>query len=245
MAGFLVIWWAFGIGFLTGAGGCFSNTNNGYFATWISFISSLYYLYLTVNEIQNTLEGRDFVNGLVTVAIASVIEFCSAADFARAIDCSSAQYYNVACSAVAWAIACGIISFVIAFVQMGLRANRPELSERTAPVVGMFLVVWWAFGVGFITAARGPFPSSCDVFSSDCQNHNVGRANGYLSSWVAFFASLYFALSTIFNVGASKVDDIVIPQQQQDRRAAAASADNESQSLVGNEMKLEETVTLN
>eukprot|EP00008_Paramoeba_atlantica_P014736 CAMPEP_0201475494 /NCGR_PEP_ID=MMETSP0151_2-20130828/918_1 /ASSEMBLY_ACC=CAM_ASM_000257 /TAXON_ID=200890 /ORGANISM="Paramoeba atlantica, Strain 621/1 / CCAP 1560/9" /LENGTH=241 /DNA_ID=CAMNT_0047855605 /DNA_START=770 /DNA_END=1495 /DNA_ORIENTATION=+ len=190
ISSFFVIWWAFGVGFLTGSSGndyqyncsngdgsgkhsVFAETNNGYFAVWLAFISSLYFLYLSVEQIQTSLEGRDYVNGLVTVALASIIEFCAAADHG---------------GSHGWAIACGIIGFTIAFIQMVLRSYATDISKRTAPVVAVFLVIWWAFGVGFITGGGGPFYNTC------CE-----RANGFLSAWIAFLSSIYFCFKTLID----------------------------------------------
>jgi len=195
VGGFLVIWWAFGIGFLTGSSGesfsytcppsdrhsIFAETNNGYFAT-LAFISSLYFMYLSVDQIQYTPEGRDYVNGLMAVSIASIIEFCAAADQPGSHE---------------WAIACGIIAFAVAFIQMVLRSYMPEMSHKTAPVVGIFLVIWWTFGVGFITSSHGPFYNTC------CE-----RANGYLSSWVAYLGSIYYCFKTLLD--RDQMDHIVL-----------------------------------
>jgi len=187
VSAFLVVWWSFGVGLLTGSSNTsgteacspttrqsvFAETNNGYFAVWVSFVASIYYLYLSVEQIQNTLEGKDFVNGLVTISLASIVEFCAAADHPGHHD---------------WAIACGILGFTVAFVQMILRSYAPSISCRTAPVVAIFLVLWWTFGVGFITSSSGPFYNTC------CE-----RANGYLASWTAFFASLYYCFKTLID----------------------------------------------
>jgi hypothetical protein len=186
VSAFLVLWWAFGVGLLTSSSAntasavcdasqrssIFSETNNGYFAVWIAFIASMYYMYMSVDQIQTTLEGRDFVNGLVTVSLASVIEFCAAANYP---------------GHHAWAISCGIISFAVSFIQMILRSYAPEISRRSGPIVAVFLVLWWIFGVSFITSTRGPFFNTC------CE-----RANGYLSSWIAFLASLYYCYFTVY-----------------------------------------------
>jgi len=186
VSAFLVIWWAFGVGLLTSSSSnsadtvcdpsqrssIFSETNNGYFAVWIAFISAMYYMYVSVDQIQTTLEGRDFVNGLVTITLASVIEFCAAANYPG--------HHG-------WAIACGIVSFAVSFIQLILRSYAPEISRRSGPIVGVFLVVWWIFGVSFITSTRGPFFNTC------CE-----RANGYLSSWIAFLSSLYYCYFTIY-----------------------------------------------
>eukprot|EP00211_Chloroparvula_japonica_P007379 CAMPEP_0119131764 /NCGR_PEP_ID=MMETSP1310-20130426/10560_1 /TAXON_ID=464262 /ORGANISM="Genus nov. species nov., Strain RCC2339" /LENGTH=341 /DNA_ID=CAMNT_0007122357 /DNA_START=216 /DNA_END=1238 /DNA_ORIENTATION=- len=192
--GGLTIWWSFGVGFLTGASGPFANTNNGFFGTWMAFVASLYYLYLSVENIKTTLEGRDFVNGMMAVALASVVEFCAAADYQRLVDCDSPTT-NLTCSSMGWSISVGVISFVIAFTQLAVRSYIPRIAERSAPIVGAFLVLWWSFGAGFNTASTGPFTNTCRD-----ELHGAGRANGYLSTWAAFFSSLFYCICTILDL---------------------------------------------
>mmetsp|Transcript_18175 Transcript_18175/g.28475 ORF Transcript_18175/g.28475 Transcript_18175/m.28475 type:complete len:324 (-) Transcript_18175:49-1020(-) len=186
--GFLTLWWVFAVGFLTGSSGDYKNsnscptderisvfaeTNNGYFAVWVTFSSCFYYFYLCAPNLATSIEGKEFANGLVTVSFASLVEFCAAAD----IETSDG-----------WAIACGLIGFVVAFLQMILRSYAPAHSRKTAPVVGIFLVIWWTFGVGFITSGNGPFFNTC------CE-----RANGYFSTWVSFLGSIYYCYKTLID----------------------------------------------
>ncbi|KNC84642.1 hypothetical protein SARC_03133 [Sphaeroforma arctica JP610] len=165
---FLVLWWAAGVAFTTGAGGPYTGLGNGYFGVWIAFGASIYYFFLiTAYKIKKV---SSFFSGLAVCCAASLIEFSVASDVCvRSNNCANR---------LGWAVAVGVISFVVCAIGLYLHhAMSSQMEERFGMILGGFLTVWWAFGAGFNTSVGGPFP---------------GAGNGYFATWTAFMAAMYY-----------------------------------------------------
>jgi len=114
------------------------------------------------------------VTGLhaISVAIlfvASVIEFVSAARV-----CDKADYCE---KEFGWALACGLVSTFLLILFALYQRFATTVNHLVTKILAIFLLVWWAAGMGVCTF-RAPF---------------VATGNGYFSCWIAFIASIYFA----------------------------------------------------
>jgi len=174
---FLIIWWSFGVGYLTTGNGPYSNNlSNGYFATWIAFIASVFYGYLALAALRGIT--FTFGHGVALCLLASIVEFAVASR-----TCSNAG----SCTGRwGWAVAVGVISTILCLIQLIMHYFVNEMAEKFAILTGAFLVVLWAFGAGFNTSADGPFPSPV-----------LGDPNGYFFTWLALFSALYYAAHAI------------------------------------------------
>jgi len=172
LAVFFLVWWSLGAGFLTHVQGVFSESNNGYFATWFTFFSALYFSFLVLPTMSGLWSNITGANGLAVLCIASCIEFAVAWDLCTQTRCTGSN---------AWAICCGLVSFFITLGHLVYAHCKPQTASNHAKAMAMFLFCWWTLGVIFITSSRGPF-----------SNTNV--ANGYFSTWLAFAAAAYFCM---------------------------------------------------
>eukprot|EP00911_Craspedida_sp_UC1_P000736 UC1_evm1s563 len=120
------------------------------------------------------LTPRTLVIILVMLAATSVIEFAAAADFCSnglgGGDCSSSRN--------AWAIAVGVLSFLVVAARLYIWKRHPDADKRVDTWVAGALVVLWVFGAAFNTSSTGPMS---------------GVTNGYFATWIAFFGSIYYA----------------------------------------------------
>mmetsp|Transcript_12175 Transcript_12175/g.22019 ORF Transcript_12175/g.22019 Transcript_12175/m.22019 type:complete len:159 (-) Transcript_12175:1259-1735(-) len=121
-----------------------------------------------------------FANGLL--AVFSLVEFGTAADF-----CSEV---NSCGNRLGWAVAVGVISFVIATTMFFLHLKEMDLADKADKFVALFLMVWWIGGVASNTSPRWG---------------GSGILNIYYFSWAAFFASLYYVAHT---AGAFGIPDM-------------------------------------
>jgi len=175
---FFAAWWIVGVG-----AGTFSSpfkaTGNGYFAEWLGFVVSIYFVAITsrfakqLEAAQNVASAGAWEQWFAVIAmifslievIASAVEFTESAGDTE----SDAGEYG-------WAIACGLISlgFYGVYVPLHRKCRKDHL-----PYFGYSMVVWWTAGVGILTFDR-PF---------------VDTGNGYFSCWGAFIATACFAIT--------------------------------------------------
>jgi len=180
-AGLLSIGWALGTAFNTSNGGPFTTSNNGYFATWICLIGSSYYLYLAVQQLKTVLDQEITKqnSGLALTFIASLFELSVAAEHCVKLD-------NGICSSKdALAVSIGALSFVLCLTQMMfIRLGAPAGVVCGKPIALTLLLLW---GVGAVlnTSFNGPFDTP------------ASHANGYFSTWIAFFSSVHFTYSMV------------------------------------------------
>lgn len=181
MAGLLSVGWALGTAFNTSNGGPFTTSNNGYFATWICLIGSSYYLYLSVQQLKTVLDQEITRqnSGLALTFIASLFELSVAAEHCVKLDGGTCSSKN------AVAVAIGTLSFLLCLVQMMfIRLGAPAGVVCGKPIA-ITLLVLWGIGAALNTSFNGPFDTP------------ASHANGYFSTWIAFFASVHFTYSMV------------------------------------------------
>eukprot|EP00039_Didymoeca_costata_P019495 m.337755 g.337755 ORF g.337755 m.337755 type:complete len:317 (+) comp18225_c0_seq1:232-1182(+) len=175
----LCIAWALGAAFNTSNTGPFTQTDNGYFATWICLIASGQYLYLSVQTLKTVLDQEiTRQNGsLAMVFIASLFELSVAAEY-----CAD---HNGCNSKHSVAVAIGVLSFFLSLFQlMFVRLGAPAGIVFGKPIA-LILLVLWSIAAGVNTSFNGAFATSCV------------HANGYFATWIAFFCSLTYCYSVI------------------------------------------------
>lgn len=138
----------------------------------ISFFAAANYAINTVAHLQKAIEGQSTQQGLVIVAVASLVEMAIASD-----KCDKAYRCD---KKYAWAVVAGAISTVLTSLMLLALAKAPGMAAKVVKPFSIFLVAWWAAGAGVNTSANAPFSSTC------------ADANGYFASWIAFFTSLYY-----------------------------------------------------
>ncbi|GAB5356322.1 hypothetical protein AAMO2058_000280900 [Amorphochlora amoebiformis] len=169
------IFWTVSVGVLT-FDRPFSSTGNGYFATWVSFLAAMHFMYHSLPRLQNFFQQLNegaFQQWnrkiLLVIFLASIIEVFAAAN-ACSISSKCTKYYG-------WAVACGTISIVF----IGVLLFVPFLTTRFLHYFSGILFVWWVIGSAIMTY-DAPF---------------VQTGNGYFACWIAVLASfhlLYFSL---------------------------------------------------
>eukprot|EP01134_Creolimax_fragrantissima_P008468 CFRG8468T1 len=181
IGGFLIVLWAFGVGFNTGVNGPFEEVGNGYYSSWICLFSSANYFYLAIASIASI--SHTYGVAMWVVCVSSIVEFAVASEV-----CNDT---GVCTGSNGWAVAVGVISCVISGIVVIIEYASPAIIDKIGMGIGGFLTIWWAFGAGFNTSVDGPFSS---LTSTGTQKTN---ANGYYSTWVCFFASLYYTVGNI------------------------------------------------
>eukprot|EP00730_Choanoeca_flexa_P015496 TRINITY_DN7125_c0_g1_i2.p1 TRINITY_DN7125_c0_g1~~TRINITY_DN7125_c0_g1_i2.p1 ORF type:complete len:275 (+),score=41.45 TRINITY_DN7125_c0_g1_i2:3-827(+) len=173
LASLLLLLWTFGAAYNTSQEGPFNDTENGYFSTWIAFMSSAFYAVQAFANLSERVQQVRVADGVTIVLIASVIEMSVAADHCSqdGVKCDKRN---------AVAVAVGVASIVFSLSQVLLVRVSPGVAEATGRFFSIILVLIWVFGAAFNTSSKGPFSSSCH------------SANGYFATWVAFFASLMY-----------------------------------------------------
>jgi len=170
--------WSFGVAFNTSTGGPFTLTNNGYYSTWIALLSSLNFACLSIHgnvlkqlEVEISRQNQS----LLIVFLASFIEMAVAADVCNTSKCNAYE---------AGATAVGLISVCLVGTHLTLVKMHHPFQFFFGKILAPLLVIGWSLGAAFNTSNAGPFTSSC--------NKDVPAANGYFSTWIAFFGSLRY-----------------------------------------------------
>lgn len=170
--------WIFGAAFNTETSGIFTNINNGYFSTWICLFASAYYLSMGAATVTKRAlnEIHQFNSGLAVCLVASLVELAVTADLC--------VHQHQCHKKIGFAIAVGVFSSVVCIVSvLALKFNAAK-GPLVAKIASIVVVVIWALGAAVNTSSTGPFPDAT-------------HANGYFSTWISFFAALFFA-STIY-----------------------------------------------
>jgi len=168
----LVIW-------TTGAGvdtfrSPFTATGNGYFASWLAFAASLFFVHLTVPKVDQMFkyvakkamaQETDQQIALI-IFVSSIIELVAAATI-----CDTTRRCE---NQLGWAVAVGTISLAICSLYIALW----KILQRFRLVFAVILLFLWIPGCGVLTFDT-PF---------------VVTGNGYFSAWVAFFYSAYWTV---------------------------------------------------
>jgi hypothetical protein len=122
-------------------------------------------------------------SSLLVVFFASLVEMAVAIDVCDNNGCSWQE---------ASGVVIGLASVMSVGAHIGFVRNGNPMHEVSAKGLAPLLMVMWSLAAGLNTSTGGPFTSSCDAA--------VPAANGFFSTWVAFFASLYYAWSVLLVV---------------------------------------------
>lgn len=144
LAAFLFIWWAFLAGFTTYEDP-FTTPGNGYFAAWAGAILSLF---MVMNEVGKVREAVDKFAQLgpkyAILIIGSLMVFFGGISACSSGSCGGREGY---------AVAVGIISFVVAVVRVAIESKLDATQSR---FFAIFFIVWWAIAFSILTF-WGPF----------------------------------------------------------------------------------------
>mmetsp|Transcript_56432 Transcript_56432/g.138645 ORF Transcript_56432/g.138645 Transcript_56432/m.138645 type:complete len:220 (+) Transcript_56432:128-787(+) len=110
-----------------------------------------------------------FVTAVVSfVQLATATDVCTAASAAGGAGCTGIAAY---------AVAAGVVSFAAALAAVVIERYADDLAAKARIVLAVLCVGWWVPAVAVITGARGVF---------------AGVGNGYLATWGAFAAALWW-----------------------------------------------------
>jgi len=184
--------------------GVFAKPGNGFFGIWMATFAcfALTYALWTPEEESMADLAKDPRVHVGMIAVASFFEFWAAGilcEWKTALDINDV---NQCVDEYAYAVAIGIISFVVSVVMIVLYLCAKGVAEKVQPVVAVFLFLWWVAGFIVVTF-EAPFPSACGTSpavtgyqtSGAASNRGGGTANGYISVWIAFFASIMYMMS--------------------------------------------------
>eukprot|EP00298_Acanthocystis_sp_HF-20_P012972 c20144_g3_i1.p1 GENE.c20144_g3_i1~~c20144_g3_i1.p1 ORF type:complete len:298 (+),score=118.02 c20144_g3_i1:23-895(+) len=155
----------------------FTATGNGYFASWVAFAASLYYVHLTVPLFNKILffltqkaqsQSTDRKLAMI-ILLSSSIELVASATVCDQMGSCTHQY--------GWAVAIGAISIFFSLLFIALH----KVVARFSYLFPIILVLLWIPGAGVLTF-DAPF---------------VVTGNGYFSAWVSFFYSCYWLIICI------------------------------------------------
>jgi len=200
----LFLLWGAGVGVCTfgipfyGAGAMTGNRANGYFATWISFITSTMYMMKAVPQIANVAgkakSGSDADTVIWIIFFASVAEM-----WAAAYICDTWKWGSGCQDLPAWAVSCGAISAGITLIIIICGLLKCTVPPIAMKIISVILCLLWAAGVATLTFA---YKTGWKKGSSVWGYGLFGNVdNGYLGTWIAFFGS--FVLMYISLAGGS------------------------------------------
>jgi hypothetical protein len=178
---FLAIWWLVGVGSSTFESP-FKVVGNGYMAMWLSFSLSMYYVTLAVPKVgelfllaEDRLGQKIEVKMMAALAPMNVVVLVAAL-----VECNDS---GKSCSdEYGWVIVCSCLSLLLALVFLPCHGRLNDLN--VTKYLGLFLVVWWAFGAGVATFDK-PF---------------LTAGNGWFGCWGSFTVSVLFTAQT-YGVG--------------------------------------------
>eukprot|EP00041_Stephanoeca_diplocostata_P010707 m.170387 g.170387 ORF g.170387 m.170387 type:complete len:337 (+) comp18267_c0_seq1:250-1260(+) len=182
----LLVVWSFGAAFNTSSGGPFTKTNNGYYATWLALLAATYFTYLSVTGAMRESLHSEVARqnkSLLVLLIAAIVETAVSADVCDNNTCSAS-------AAVATTVGVLTIAGISGHAMLVRKASPYE--PLSGKILAPTLMVLWVVGAGVNTGSKGPFTSSCDA--------NVPSANGYFSTWIAFFAAMHYAWAVLMTV---------------------------------------------
>jgi len=161
----MLLMWSAGAGTLTFRGP-FTNTGNGYFASWICWILSAYLVYEEIpylkEKVSEVLAAGLHFKTMLTIILGAVVVLIAAAVLCGDTNCKNQNGYAVAVPTIAIPV---VIPFMIFTF---LQPYRIWAS--------LFMAVWWLIGAAVLTFDR-PFTAA---------------GNGYFGTWVACLGSLYW-----------------------------------------------------
>lgn len=175
VAVFLFLLWIAGAGVVTFDApfttAC-SEFANGYFSSWVCFVVSFYYMYVSVPEISSAASKAPPTAGPILCA-------CLLASFVvmiqSSISCS--QTWGGCTNVMAWAVACSVIS-IVACVLCLIPQVAPYIK-----FIAAFLTLLWFVGVATLTYTyESRDAANLGIFSSS--------GNGFFGTWIAFFSAI-------------------------------------------------------
>lgn len=198
--------WSFGVAFNTSSGGPFTVTNNGYYSSWMALLSAAYFSYLSVAaSVRDAFaqEASRQNKSLLVLFVASFVEMAVSADVCNNHGCSSHE-------AVATAI--GLVSLCLVGTHLVLVRMEHPMRLVSGRVLAPVAVILWVIGALNNTSDSGPFTSSC--------NQDVPAANGYFSTWIAFYASIHYSWAEFM---------ALLPDSREDQKYQALEQGNHDQ----------------
>jgi hypothetical protein len=177
---FLSLWWAVGVAVTT-----FSSqlviTTILYFATWSSFVFSLFVLHAEWEQFRN------FASAVREFQLHSRASFyCLVASFvflvASVVACAEGIAPNICIAEEIYAIVVGAISTIICLMFLKLDSSQLGAADK---FLAIFLVVWWIAGCS-VSTIRAPFTLP---------------SNGFFAAIVALVSSFFVAQAKLFPRG--------------------------------------------
>lgn len=185
---FMLVWWTAGA-FTTTFRGPFASPGNGYFVVWLAFIESFYFAYTYSPMLRTSLDkfiGAEN-NGLGSkyagmIMAASFVLMCQSAT-----DCDDLGKCE---NQLAFALAVSVISLFVTVVYVLLPV---PVRENWQYVVSFVLGFFWFVAVWVVSfdPANSPY---------------IVTGNGYISTWVAFAASMAWAVDMLVRSGIPTLD---------------------------------------
>lgn len=176
IAFFFVAWWGFGTFVITNKDP-FSNSGNGYFASWAALITA----FLMAGNASKTLQR--FMGSACSRVVADSIEsrlamgiMASSVVLLIAVAFEASDYENPSNQEI-WGVICAVISFMFVLCHTLLRMCCENMTCPPTPF-GVALSAWWLGAVAVLTFDE-PFKTS---------------GNGYFACWMGFIFSVWLAL---------------------------------------------------
>jgi len=173
---FFLSWWGLGTAIATFKEP-FSDSGNGYFASWAAFIAS----FVMAGAVSQRL--RAFLGTAMTRVVAGSIEaklsmaIAAASVVLLAAVAVEAADYERPTGQELWGVVCAFSSctFILIHTMMRIACEKCTLPPS---IFGVVLAVWWLPGVAVLTF-DAPFKES---------------SNGYFACWFAFIFSMWLTL---------------------------------------------------
>lgn len=174
----LFVWWLFGVGAGTFEDP-FKQTDNGYFAEWIAFFASMYYMANEVPFMAKALEASQHTSAAREQQLAALVVIFSLIELtACVVECND---HHDCSGTYGWAVFVGTVSSVCAIGYLLLHT----ICMDRKPCFGLSISAWYGYGM-LILWCWG-----CGVLTFDKPFRQTG--NGYFSSWGAMISSILFA----------------------------------------------------
>eukprot|EP00183_Erythrolobus_madagascarensis_P006735 CAMPEP_0185844732 /NCGR_PEP_ID=MMETSP1354-20130828/849_1 /TAXON_ID=708628 /ORGANISM="Erythrolobus madagascarensis, Strain CCMP3276" /LENGTH=154 /DNA_ID=CAMNT_0028544497 /DNA_START=120 /DNA_END=584 /DNA_ORIENTATION=+ len=138
------------------------------------------------------------VTSLAFLSVTSLVQFASSADICNQL--------NRCTDKLGWGVAVGVVSFIVAVAMLVLHLKAEETADKFDKWVAIFLVIWWAGGVGSNTSAGYPATN-----------------NVYYFSWACFFAAVYYAIHSLWGD-----EGMTMPAIPKMRKSAEVDEKNEA-----------------
>jgi len=186
---FLFLWWMAGVGAttFTTSTAFFSFAGTLYFSTWCAFIFSGFIMHSEWEQfrsaVANMRQMEASSRSTFYLLLASLVEAIAAAFVCGTPDATGTGA-GVCSGQEVYALIAGIVSLILCLALLRVDSEKFGGADK---FVGLFLALWWAVAMGYLTIA-GPF---------------IIAGNGFFATWAAFFASFFVAQNKIFPASAN------------------------------------------